>query len=299
MHFHPELQWQIFLALLIDFMLWCTKLAFDGYWDPSPLWAFQLWHLEVLLGKSHHLGLQQAQHLHHWHPLASPSNKPSLPCSCPLQVLYLSLSAASLTTAGLVDPGQSFFPTYKCDGSFLYSQLMLGFHPLLGSEECSCSVCGGIDLPVHLTSLLIGNKSSLLICKTHKPRISPAWALRGLIIAASFHSQPQCRLTGPMPKAFTLSFSICSAVLCISVSSKQPVEPLPLLHPLWGQEQVIRRRPSCWVHSQTALKVRGWSLHTADGEAGSIPQPTSTHTGWCQPQQPARTLTCCGISLSH
>lgn len=51
MHFHPELQWQIFLALLIDFMLWCTKLAFDGYWDPSPLWAFQLWHLEVLLGK--------------------------------------------------------------------------------------------------------------------------------------------------------------------------------------------------------------------------------------------------------
>lgn len=278
-----QLCWQVFRALLTVFLLSCTRLAFNRYWDSSPLHVVQWWHLEILLRKF--LTIWASSRLstciaifprplpaasHHSPQLSSPSSLPQL-------------SAASLIAARLVDPGQPIFPTCKCDGRFFCLQLMFGFHPLPWSEECSCSMCRGTDLPGHLPGLQkIVTSYLIFLILSFKPSVSSAELWEGLLTGASSPSQPQCRFTGSVPKALTFSVTITSAV-CLSAVSNLLNRPLPLLHPLWVQEQasVIRRRFAWQIHSQAAAKTTGWSLHTAAGRAGSTPQCISTHTGAC------------------
>lgn len=141
------------------------------------------------------------------------------PHSCPLRALFLSLSAASLTAARLVDPGQPIFPTCKCDGRFFCLQLMFGFHPLPWSEECFCGMCRGIDLPGHLPGLQQIVTSQLQI---YQAKCFLSWALREATYGCFllFWATMQVCWVCAKGSYFQLQYCLSS----VFVSSEQPVE---------------------------------------------------------------------------
>jgi len=217
--FCPELCWQVFRALLTVFLLSCTRLAFNRYWDSSPLHVVQWWHLEILLRKF--LTIWASSRLstciaifprplpaasHHSPQLSSPSSLPQL-------------SAASLIAARLVDPGQPIFPTCKCDRRFFCLQLMFGFHPLPWSEECSCSMCRGTDLPGHLPGL---QKIVTSYLQIFQAKCLLSWALRGATYGCflPFSATVQVHWVCAKGSYFQRHYHLSSVL----VSSEQPVE---------------------------------------------------------------------------
>lgn len=148
MYFHLELGWQLFLALLTDLMLSWTKLAFNGYWDPFPLHVFQLWHLEILLRKSLAIWASSSPNTCTADaPLSLSTVSPSLP----LQLSPSDSLPQSVKQLHQQKPAYGSWPVLlpacKCDRRLLY---LLSFHYLAWSEERSCNVWGGTDLPGSL-----------------------------------------------------------------------------------------------------------------------------------------------------
>lgn len=222
LHLRLELWWQVFLALLTGFVSSWTTLAFNGYWDPSPLWMFQLWHLEILLRKS----------LAIW--ASSSLNTCTADAPSPLSTASPSLPLQLSPSDSLPRPASSF-PDSLWILASPFSQPINVMGAFSACSQTSVSIpCHEVkngpaafeEVQIYLDicpACFLVNKPSL-ICKTRKPSASSAWVLKGQLRAASFPSVLWCRLTVPMPKALTLSFSITSALPCVSISSKQPVE---------------------------------------------------------------------------
>lgn len=129
MYFHLELGWQLFLALLTDFMLSWTKLAFNGCWDPIPLHVFQLWHLEILLRKSLAIWVSSSLNTRTTDaPLPLSTAHPSLPLQLsPSDSLPQSVSRATNRNQ-LMDPVQPFFQPINLTGDFSICSVSITCH---------------------------------------------------------------------------------------------------------------------------------------------------------------------------
>lgn len=272
MYFHLELGWQLFLALLTDFMLSWTKLAFNGYWDPFPLHVIQLWHLEILLRKS--LAIWVSSSLNTCTtdaPLSLSTVSPSLP-------LQLSPSGSPSVCQQIHQQKPVYgswpvlFPAYKCDRRLLY---LLSFHYLPQSGERSCSIWGSTDLPGSLPTCSQAARCHLSSKFTRQVLLqSELW--RGQLRAASFPSQILCNITVPIH--ITVPFGSYPQLqdLCFAVYPHQQQAarwtPLFLCFILcevrWG-----------WLGgSSSATSARALLIFLrADGGAEGAPQDTTAH----------------------